>query len=223
MWQKGDSSVIPTFEYPANEKKCPVCGTPNPIYRKATPLSESMYKNTKGKIYEFFIFEVTGILSLVIPPFFGLPQLYWLALALMLFIPAYMAMPSEYHVLDSLESGRLLNLNSKPAGFLMAKSIFKIIALSLIIFQFYVGFTIFRIICVIVAFLFYFSMPTHYKTTQPYKMIEAWFRMGLGAFIAFILSLTFGGFGPGSLGTGFLYLGLAFFSRFRPRSKTKKV
>jgi hypothetical protein len=194
--------------------KCPTCGAPNPRHRKPTPLRESAGKRVHGKVYEVFMFEIAGILSLFIPPIFALPSLTWLAVALMTFIPLYSVLPAEHDVLNSLRTGQNLELGAS-SGVLMLKSISKIIAFSFIIFQFYVSFFAFRIICVAVSFIFYFSMKTRYKTSQPYNMIEAWLRMGLGGFIAVILMMTFGGMGPSSMaGAVFLFLGFAFFCTF---------
>ena len=202
------------FLYNKSLKKCPNCGYPNLHYRKPTPLRESAGKRVHGKVYEIFMFEIAGILSLFIPPIFALPSLTWLAVALMTFIPLYSVLPAEHDVLNSLRTGQDLGLGAS-SGALMLKSISKIIAFAFIIFQFYVSFFAFRIICVAVSFLFYFSMKTRYKTSQPYNMIEAWLRMVLGGFIAVILMMTFGGMGPSSMaGAVFLFLGFAFFCTF---------
>jgi hypothetical protein len=169
-------------------------------------------RRVHGKLYEIFMFEIAGILSLYIPPFFGLPSLTYLAIALMTFIPLYSVLPSESQVVASLGGGRITRDAGGQIGSLMTKSIAKIIAFAFIIFQFYVSFFTFRIICVVVAFLFYFSMKTSYRTSQPYNMVEAWVRMGLGGFIAWLLAITFGGMGPGvGIGLVFLWMGLAFF------------
>ncbi|OGI12194.1 hypothetical protein A3K64_02575 [Candidatus Micrarchaeota archaeon RBG_16_36_9] len=209
---------------PSNYSVCPNCRKqqppepplppPQPTETKSSrnSLRISAGKNVKNKLYEFLIFEIIGILSLVVPPFFGFPQLIYLAIAFMALIPLYVSMPSEHQYLESLEGGQAsLDISS---GSLMAKVIFKLLAYSLIIYQFFIGLEIFRIISVIIALLFYFSLYTRYKTSQPYKMIEAWFRMSLGVYISFILAMTFGGFGPGSLGVGFFYIGMAFFFTF---------
>ncbi len=181
----------------------------------AQRLSVVTGKRVHGKLYEVFMFEIAGILSLFIPPIFGLPSLTYLAVALMTFIPLYSVLPSESQVVASLGGGRITREAGDQIGFLILKSISKIIAFSFIIFQFYVSFFAFRLLSVAIAFLFYFSLPMHYRTSQPSKMIEAWFRMGLGGYISFILMLTFGGMGPGSnLGTIFGSFGLAFFLTF---------
>jgi hypothetical protein len=190
---------------------------PRPRYNAATVphaqrLSVVAGKRTHGKLYEIFMFEIAGILSLFIPPIFGLPSLTYLAVALMTFIPLYSVLPSESQVVGSLGGGRITREAGGQIGSLMTKSISKIIAFAFIIFQFYVSFFTLRIICVAVSFLFYFSMKTSYRTSQPYNMVEAWFRMGLGGFIAWILAVTFGGMGPGvGIGLVFLWMGLAFF------------
>ncbi|MEM5872439.1 MAG: hypothetical protein QXD55_01065, partial [Candidatus Aenigmatarchaeota archaeon] len=44
-----------------------------------------------------------------------------------------------------------------------------------------------------ISFAYYFTLPTSYKTTQPFRMIEAWFRVGVGALIAWFMLLAFSG------------------------------
>jgi hypothetical protein len=179
-----------------------------------TPLRESAGKKVHGKLYEIFMFEIAGILCFFIPPFFGLPPLTWLAWALMVFIPAFSSLPSESQVLNSIRTGNNIGV-SWGSGSLVAKSVCKITAFILIIFQCFELFAVFRFAAIVIAMLFYFPLPTHYKTSQPYRMIEAWFRMALGFIIAIILGMVFGGFGPGSglanMGTAFVAVGFAFF------------
>ncbi len=179
-----------------------------------TPLRESAGKKVHGKLYEIFMFEIAGILCFFIPPIFGLPPLQWLAWALMVFIPAFSSLPSESQVLNSIRTGNNIGV-SWGSGSLVAKSVCKITAFTLIIFQCFELFAVFRFAAVVIAILFYLPLPTHYKTSQPSRMIEAWFRMALGFIISIILGMVFGGFGPGSglasMGTAFVAVGFAFF------------
>jgi len=179
-----------------------------------TPLRESAGKKVHGKLYEIFMFEIAGILCFFIPPFFALPPLTWLAWALMVFIPAFSALPSESQVLNSIRTGNNIGV-SFGSGSLVAKSVCKIMAFTLIIYQCFELFAVFRFAAIVIAILFYLPLPTHYKTSQPYRMIEAWFRMALGFIISIILGMVFGGFGAGSalgsVGTAFVAVGFAFF------------
>jgi len=173
-------------------------------------------RNVHVRRYDILIYIIAGILCFFIPPLFGIPALEYLAIALIVFIPIYSLMPGQGQVVGSLGGGRITREAPWQIGSLMTKSISKIAAFILIILQFYVGFTVFRLITVVIAFLFYFSMPMHYRTSEPYRMVEAWFRMLLGVFIAYMLSMTFTGFGPmgNGIGSAFLLLGLAFFVTF---------
>lgn len=170
-------------------------------------------RRVHGRRYELLIYIIAGILCFYIPPIFGIQPLTYLAIALIVFIPIYSLLPGQSQVVESLGGGRITREATGQIGSLMLKSFSKIIAFILIIFQFYVGFTVFRLASLAIALLFYFSMPMHYRTSEPYRMIEAWFRMLLGLFIAYLLATTFSGFGPesSSISLAFLGMGVAFF------------
>jgi len=195
---------------------------PRPRYNAATVphnqrLGAVTGRRVHGLRYELLIYIIAGILCIYIPPLFGMPPLTFLAAALIVFIPLYSVLAAQGQVVESLGGARISHEAPWQIGSLTLKSFCKIFAFGLIIYQsFTIGFTTFRLITVAIAFLFYFSMPMHYRTSEPYKMIEAWFRMILGLFIAYILSMTFGGFGPASssISLAFFLLGLAFFVTF---------
>jgi len=205
MTQKGQNIATTKYKRPPGYNPANV----PPAQRLGTVTGRRVH----SRRYELLIFVIAGVLCFYIPPIFGLPPLTYLAAALIVFIPLYSVFASQGQVVESLGGGRITREAPWQIGSLMAKSFCKIMSFILIIFQFYVGFTVFRLITIAIAFLFYFSMPMHYRTSQPYTMIEAWFRMLLGLFIAYLLATTFSGFGPASstISSAFLFMGLAFF------------
>jgi hypothetical protein len=170
--------------------KCPECGY-NFKTQTAKPLAQTAGKRVGARIYEVFIFEIAGILSLFIPSFFGFPSFTYLAIALMAFMPMYILLPSEYDILRSIEiiRGETVEMERGKFVLLVPKAIAKIMAFALILYQFTL---INLIVTLVLAFIFYFSMPLRYKTSRPYKMIEAWTRMGFGAYIAILFFIAFG-------------------------------
>jgi len=93
---------------------------------------------------------------------------------------------------------------------LVPKAVAKIIAFALILFQFTL---INLIITLVLAFIFYFSMPLRYKTSRPYKMIEAWTRMGFGVYIAYLFFIAFGG-SNSNVAISLFLMAVAFFCTF---------
>jgi len=209
----------PHEEYFMKDKICPKCHRPNPYLKEAlkevTSLKKAAGKRVSATVYEIIIFEIAGILSLVIPPFLAFPWSFtYLAIALMVFIPGYILFPSEGDILRSLEPGQSLGAK----GFLlMPKAFFKILAFGAILFQFYI---INLLAALVVAFIFYFSLPLRFKTSQPYKMIEAFVRMALGVYIAFLFWLTFGG--TTAVGRSLAFMAAAFFFTFPVISEEKE-
>ena len=198
-----------------NDKTCP-CGKLNPAYIKQKEIGESVSKQISGRVYEILMFVIAGIVAWFVPPLFGLPPMQWLAFAFIIFIPFYTILPSERDVLDSLKEGTRVGREhiTGGVGLLIVKAFIKLIIFGLVIFQF----MIWPLVALVVTFIFYFSMPTHYKTSQIYKMLEAWFRMGVGAYLALLLFRTFGGTGGPLASWSFLLLGLAFFATFPEQS-----
>jgi len=202
--------------YNITEPECPDCHTKNRAYVKLEKVEERVSKKISGRVYEILMFVIAGIVAWFVPPFFGLPPMQWLAFALIIFIPFYTILPSERDVLASLKMGTTIGREhiTGGVGLLIVKAFIKLIIFGLVIFQF----MIWPLVALIVTFIFYFSMPTHYKTSQIYKMLEAWFRMGVGGYLALLLFRTFGGTGGPLASWAFLLLGLAFFATFPEQS-----
>ena len=72
-------------------------------------------------------------------------------------------------------------------GPMYAKSFIKLLAITCLIIQAFVLNVL--LLAVAIAFIAYFSLPTRYKKTQPYKAAEAWFRMALGVVFAALLTI----------------------------------
>lgn len=109
--------------------------------------------------------------------------------------------------LTKIESFREL-ASSAVFWSLVPKSFLKITIYSCIILQF---FLFNRMLSLIAAFFLYFYLPSRYRSDQPNRMFEAWFRMIMGVFIAYIFWMTFAQTPVGwSLGL----LALAFFFTF---------
>jgi len=86
-----------------------------------------------------------------------------------------------------------LDLSEAQLGPLYVRSFVKILAISFAAIEFSpLSSFPFKNILIPLVFLFvaYFSMPTSYKSSQPYKATEAWFRMLLGIFLAAVM-MTF--------------------------------
>jgi rubredoxin len=208
------------------DRTCPDCGhvfNPNTgkVTRKAKPLHHEAGRKIKGKVYDIFIYEIAGIAALLTPSFFGLPSLMYIAIALMVFAPLHVFIPSERELLGSAEirEGMTTELGASSAVFLMLKSGSKMIAAGLIIANL---FMLNRLLALAFAFAFYFTLKTRYKTSQPYRMIEAWARLFVGILLAYFFYVTFGGsFNPLALLSGgggnpvavsLFWMGLAFFA-----------
>jgi hypothetical protein len=162
-------------------------------------------KRIKPRIYEVLIFIAIGLFCLVGTPFFGLPSFFYLAMAFIITIPAYILLPGRYEVLGSIVEGQTIG---RRGWALFPKSLMKIVTFILIIFEF---FLINRLASLVIAFVFYFFLPTRYKTDKPDQIMEAWIRMGFGVYLAIIFFMTFGG---NTVGLSLLFMGLAFFATF---------
>ena len=170
-----------------------------------TSLLHSAGRRVKPRIYEALIFVLIGLFLLVGTPFFGLPSFFYLAFAFIVTIPAYILLPGRYEVLSSIGEGNVID---RRGWALFPKSLMKIVTFVLIIFEF---FMINRLVSLVIAFVFYFFLPTRYKTNKPDQIMEAWIRMGFGVYLAIIFFMTFGG---NTVGTSLLLMGLAFFATF---------
>ena len=179
--------------------------TPSEQEEGTKSLLQTAGRNIKPRIYEVLIFIAIGLFLLVGTPFFGLPSFFYLAFAFIVTIPAYILLPGRYEVLRSIGEGQAID---RRGWALFPKSLMKIVTFVLIIFEF---FMINRLVSLVIAFVFYFFLPTRYKTNKPDQIMEAWIRMGFGVYLAIIFFMTFGG---NTVGTSLLLMGLAFFATF---------
>lgn len=185
--------------YPITKRKCPYCKRENPSYFKPKPLTERAAAGFKANIYLMIGFVIAGIaVNLVLGGAFLL-----LTIALSGFIPFYILLPSEGDIRRSVLEGEKI-----PTGYMVVlifKSAAKLFAIGLIAYNFIL---INPLIGLILVFFYYFSLPVSYKTNKPHKLIEAWVRPGIGAYLALLLMITFGGT---IASAAFTWLALAFF------------
>ncbi len=211
-WARTDLTECPncgdSFNAGHYKNICPYCrydlktGT---IHEKPIPLRHAAGKGVQANIYGAFIMVIAAMCCFVIPPIFALPTFTYMAIGLF-FAAGYVLFPGQRQVLSSLAPGEPL---VAKGALLFVKSVLKIAAFGFIIFQFWM---FNRLVSLILGFLFYFTLPTTYKTTRPWRMIEAWIRMGLGGYLAFVFWFTFGPMTP--VGNSLLWMGLAFFTTF---------
>jgi hypothetical protein len=221
--------------YPYEEDSCPNPDCPyllengerapnphqDPFRKKMLEKDKKSLKSSAGKrvgarIYEVFIFEIAGIASMFIPSILAFPYSFvYLAIALMVFMPAYILLPSEYDILKSI--GPDENLGQGKAALLFPKAGAKIFAFAFILFQFSM---INMLVTLVLAFIFYFSLPLRYRTSRPYEMIESWARMGLGLYIAILFLMVFGT--TTSVGSSLALMAAAFFFTLPVHSEEKE-
>src|SRR3990167_11359901 len=109
---------------------------------------------------------------------------------------------------------------SEHLGILYTKAMFKMLA---IVFTAVQLFLYYPVAALVFLFFAYFTLPTFYYRTEPYKAAEAWIRMLIGIAISILLFQVFGG--PLLLSNPSLsiaLLGFAFFATF-PRSEESPV
>jgi uncharacterized C2H2 Zn-finger protein len=228
--------------YPFNDKFCPECGEKNYYQsreykaesdRERKKLSKSARERVDSEIYVVIMFVLAGIAALFVPPLLGFPyQLIYLAAALMGIMPIYILLPDEADIINSLgwkkfktdrvdEEGRKLGYDYElvkmgaKGWLLVPKALFKILFFVLVIYQF---FLINMLITLVIAFIFYFSLDIEFRNSEPYKMIESFFRMALGAFIAYLFYVTFGTI---SVGLSLAAMAVAFFATLPVYKKEK--
>jgi hypothetical protein len=163
------------------------------------PLTERTGLRFKSNIYLMIGFVIAGIAVYFILGWAFLP----LIIALSGFIPFYIVLPSEGDIRRSLPEGETI-----PTGYmivLLFKSGAKLFAIGLIAYNFIL---INPLIGLILVFYYYFSLPVSYKTSKPHKLVEAWVRPGVGAYLAVLLMITFRGT---IASAAFTWLTLAFF------------
>jgi hypothetical protein len=90
-------------------------------------------------------------------------------------------LPTEHDVLSKVKKGEYLEI-TEHMGPLFARAMMKFIFYFLIILQFFMINQ--PVPALIATFVGYFSMPTYYKTSRPYKAIEAWVRLGFGILLS---------------------------------------
>lgn len=177
----------------SNSTGCNVCDWTNSSYTKT---SKSLHEITgkklnTAKIYEILIYEIAGIFVTFGLPFFGLPSLPLLGVVLMAIFPFYSFLPNEHDALASRQQN-VESLGGWAAGALLLRGIVKMFAFILTVMQFMM-IPVSKLIPLAISFIYYFSLPVSYKVTQPFKMIEAWFRIGVGMLIAFFIYMAFAG------------------------------
>ncbi|MFH0929565.1 MAG: hypothetical protein V1818_04425 [Candidatus Aenigmatarchaeota archaeon] len=186
-------------------------GTKQETPEDTTPLHENFGKRAHARLYEIFISILIGVFFMVGTPLFGLPSFPLIGMAFIFCFPAYIIFPSQNDIIGSIKEGGDV---SGRGWLLVPKSAFKITAYILIIAQ---TFAFNRLISLVIAFFFYFTaLPGRYKTTQPAKAIEAWAKLGFGAYLAYLFFLTFGGMGlsGNNIASALGWMGAAFFITF---------
>jgi uncharacterized C2H2 Zn-finger protein len=208
--------------YPYDAYGCPYCHEPNPyqsagyleeLEREKKSLRSSSREKVDTDIYLILMVEIAGIASIFLPTILGFPiSFIYLAAALMAVLPIYILFPGESEIIKSL--GPNEPMGSK-GWLLIPKAFFKILFFILVIYQF---FLINLMITLVIAFFFYFSLDIEFKNSEPYKMIESFFRMALGFFIAYLFYVTFGTI---SVGFSLAVMTLAFFATLPVYKKEK--
>jgi hypothetical protein len=206
-----------------NEPKCIHCGEVNKAYVSTKSLGEATASEIKGRLYEILMYIIAGIAVIFIPPFFGLPSFRFLGIALMAFMPFYTLLPSESAVRRSIKVGEE-GIPPGKVGLLVTKAMAK-----LLIFFFVAYLELFplnRLIALIFTFFFYFTMPTSYKESQPYRLIEAWARpVVVGVYLSFLILMTFAGsygFANAGPGASLFFMSIAFFVWSFPTHKQER-
>ncbi len=220
--------------YPAGWKKCqnpdpnnpdepwdpynePGCGKPNEGYVGDTKLSKSAKTRINTRIYEMLIYELVGVFLIFGLPFFGLPQMIWLGIVLMVLFPFYSFLPNEHEVLASVKRGEEEGgLSHWGAGSLILKGMVKLMMFIFTVMQFII-LPVSKLIPLAISFVYYFSLPTSYKITQPFKMLEAWLRVVVGFFIGGFILMAFN-FTPQAI--SLCIMSIAFFCTSFPTHKS---
>jgi hypothetical protein len=198
-----------------HDKICPNCKKSNKGYLATEALSKTTTKRISGKLYEILIYELVGIFVTFGLPFFGLPSLPLLGVVIMALLPFYSFLPDERQVLSSREVGEL-SLGGWGKGILLVKSSVKLVAFILTVIQFTFLVPVSKLIPLGICFAYYFTLPTFYKVTEPSKMIEAWFRLAVGGFIAWLM---LGAFSYTSQAWTLAFMSAAFFITSFPKHK----
>jgi hypothetical protein len=137
---------------------------------------DSMGKNAKGRYLEALILVAAGALVTVLSG----GVLVYLGSALIIYA-FFILLPNEHQILSKIRSGEFLELR-EHMGPLFVRVFVKFLFYLLLIIQCFMLNQ--PVIALLVTFFAYFQMPTTYKTSRPYKAIEAWVRLGFGVLLA---------------------------------------
>jgi hypothetical protein len=178
-----------------------------------------MEKRIKTKVYEMMIFEIIGAFLVLGMPFIGLPSMPWLAVAIMAFYPLYHFLPNESELLASRQRN-VESLGGEATTYLVLKSMAKLFMFFFTITQF-VLLPVSKLIPLAISWVYYFSLPVSYKTTQPFKMLEAWLRpFAVGPLIALFI---YWGFLGSSQALSLALMAVAFFCTSIPRHRNAEA
>lgn len=204
--------------YDADKEKCPNCGLPNSKYVSPHDICPSCGKNPiapgkavcnncykagnyasrkvsrgeafekigkrlKNRWIEILMFWIAGAAITILTG----GTFTYLAAALIVY-SFEIFIPTEHDVLNKVKLGEYLDLQ-EHIGPLFLRAMIKFIFYFLVIFQFFMINQ--PVPALIATFVAYFSMPTAYKTSRPYKGIEAWVRVGFGVLLAVEMYVTF--------------------------------
>jgi len=201
--------------YDIHERFCPnkKCGAYNYARPKKVDLSESITGRISGRVYEILMYELAGVFCIFGLPLLGLPQFLYLGIVLMVLFPFYTYLPSESQVLASRTG--YAELGGFASGAVVLKSFIKLAAFVLTVLQFTI-LPVSKLIPLAISFVYYFGLPTSYRTSQPSKMLEAWLRIIVGVVIAIFFLMGFAGT---TQGTTLAFMAAAFFCTSFPKQK----
>lgn len=204
----------------SNAPNCNHCGWQNPSFADTrVRTTRSMQKRISAKTYETVIFEIIGAFLVIGLPFFGLPSMPLLAVALMALLPLYNFLPNESELLASRQRN-VESLGGEATGLLVLKGFSKLGMFFFSIAQFVI-LPVSKLIPLAISFFYYFTLPVSYKTTQPFKMLEAWLRpFAVGPLIAVFIYWAFLG---SSQAISLALMSIAFFCTSLPRHRNRET
>jgi hypothetical protein len=138
--------------------------------------AEKIAKKLKNRYLEIIALFVAGALVIMLSG----GVFTYLGAALMIYA-FEVFLPTEHDILSKVKKGEYLEI-TEHMGPLFARAMIKFIFYFLIILQFFMINQ--PVPALIATFVGYFSMPTYYKTSRPYKAIEAWVRLGFGVLLS---------------------------------------
>jgi len=202
-----------------NARECPHCHWRNPGFVDTrVRTTKTMQKRINAKIYETAIFEIIGAFLFFGMPFLGLPSMPFLAVAIMALLPFYNFLPSESELLSSRQRN-VESLGGEATTYLVLKSATKLLMFFFAVYDFY-RLPISKLIPFIISWIYYFKLPVSYKTTEPFKMLEAWLRpFAVGPLLAFFIYTAFYTGGASAQATSLALMSVAFFCTSFPRHR----